>query len=111
MNSQKPLDNSDLDAFLITKMALGISEYQLFIEAYRDWYGEKPHNRRIDTLFGSYLHTLELPFFVRHYARHYLDRHHEALQSIQKEYRRDKRAKALAFSTIILLVMGALALA
>jgi hypothetical protein len=111
MNAQKPFDNSDLDAFLITKKALGISEYQLFIEAYRDWYGDKPHHKRIDALFGRYLHTMDLPFFVRHYARHYLDRHHEALQSIQDEYRRDKRANTFAFSTIVLLVMGALALA
>jgi hypothetical protein len=111
VNSKKPFNNSDLDAFLITKMALGISEYELFIEAYRDWYGDNPNSKRIDALFGRYLHNMDLPFFVRHYARHYLDRHHEALQSFKEEYRRDKRANALAFSTIILLVMGALALA
>lgn len=110
MKFQRPFDNSDLDAFLITKGALGIGEYQLFLEAYHAWYGHPANNKQIDALFGSYLHTMELPFFVRHYSRHYLNEHPEAMQAVQEGHHRDARATTLAFSTIVMLVLGALAL-
>ena len=104
MDTLKSFDNSDLDAFQITASALGISEYQLFIKSYQDWYGDSPHSELIDAQFGRYLHTMELPFFVRHYARHYLGSHHEVIQSFQEGHRRDKRANTLTFGMIILLL-------
>lgn len=110
MNSTTQTQNSDIEAFLIAREAMQTSEYKMFIEAYHLWYGHKPESRQIERIFGNYLKSDDLPHFVRHFARAYIDNHPERLQSNIVRERRSDRAYLLALFINCALVFGALAL-
>jgi len=62
------------DASAITEVAsfLEISEFQLFSIAYALWYQTsltKDHEKVMGKLFGNYLVSEEIPFWVRHCVR------------------------------------------
>ena len=101
---------SDHRSFVLAKEVLGVSEYQLFIDAYREWYGHEPNPRTVDALFGEYLRSGELPPFVRHFARRFVASHPAHVQSLQKIRRRSERANLIAIGTLALMVLTALAL-
>ncbi len=102
---------SDYQSFVLAKEVLGVSEYQLFIDAYRDWYGHEPGTRTIDAEFGEYLRSNELPLYVRHFARRFVAAHPDHVQSFQKVRQRSERAHLIAIGTLALMVLSALALA
>ena len=59
---------------------LHISEYRVFQEAYREWFGHDVSDRLLSAVFHRYLHDGIAPCWVRSYARHLLDERREMLR-------------------------------
>jgi hypothetical protein len=53
---------------------LGVSEFQLFCDAWQAWYNERPEETRIEPFFVNFLGQDAVPFWVRNYARIILNR-------------------------------------
>ena len=53
---------------------LGISEFQVFCNAWQAWYDEKPSEDRIEPFFVDFLGQDAVPFWVRNYVRIILNR-------------------------------------
>lgn len=68
--------NSPTDSQLVHKASawLEISEFQIFVEAWQEWYNEKPSERRLEPYFISFLEDGSVPFWLRNYVRLILDR-------------------------------------
>lgn len=47
---------------------LGVTEYQVFEEAWRQWYGAEPPHR-LERIFVRYMFHGEAPHWVRHFCR------------------------------------------
>jgi hypothetical protein len=63
---------------------LGISEFQIFSDAWQAWYNKKPSEKRIEPYFVDFLGQDVIPFWVRNYVRFILNRK----DLIEKEKRR-----------------------
>ena len=48
---------------------LGVGEFQIFCDAWQEWYHDKPAEHRIEPYFVNFLGQDEVPFWVRNYAR------------------------------------------
>ncbi len=103
-----PLD--DLEALQLTAEAMDTSEYQIFIEAYRAWYGHEPETRQVEHLFSQYMRGLQIPPLVRHFTHHYLEDHPEFLRARQARLWRWHQAEFLVFLFIVAMVVAALVL-
>ena len=68
-NDQELTDNQ-----LLHKAAslLGISEFQLFADAWQEWYDEQPSEKRIEPYFVEFLDHKLVPFWVRNHVRQIL---------------------------------------
>ena len=108
MNMPTDRQAADFQDFLLTIRARGTSEYQVFLEAYRVWYGRDPAQRRLEKVFGNYLKTGNLPHFVRHYARHYVATHPGPVQTLLDRDRKSKRANLIAFGILTAMVFFAM---
>ncbi len=53
---------------------LGISEFQVFCNAWQAWYNEKPQEKRIESYFVDFLGKDIVPFWVRNYVRIIINR-------------------------------------
>jgi hypothetical protein len=53
---------------------LGVSEFQVFCDAWQAWYDEKPVEERIEPFFVNFLGQDAVPFWVRNYVRVILNR-------------------------------------
>lgn len=53
---------------------LGISEFQVFCNAWQAWYSEKPQEKRIESYFVDFLGKDIVPFWVRNYVRIIINR-------------------------------------
>jgi hypothetical protein len=53
---------------------LGVSEFQLFADAWQAWYDEKPSEKRIEPYFIEFLDNSLMPFWVRNYVRNIISR-------------------------------------
>jgi hypothetical protein len=53
---------------------LGVSEFQVFCDAWQAWYDEKPSEKRIEPYFVDFLGQDAVPFWVRNYVRLILSR-------------------------------------
>lgn len=53
---------------------LGVSEFQVFCDAWQAWYDEKPSEKRIEPYFVNFLNEDAVPFWVRNYVRIILNR-------------------------------------
>ena len=53
---------------------LGISEFQVFSDAWWEWYNEKPSEKRIESFYINFLEQDAVPFWVRNYVRNVLTR-------------------------------------
>ena len=51
---------------------LGVSEFQLFADAWQAWYDEKPSEKRIEPYFVEFLDRRLVPFWVRNHVRQVL---------------------------------------
>jgi hypothetical protein len=59
------------DQQLLHKAAslLGVSEFQLFTDAWQAWFDEIPSEKRIEPYFIQFLDQSLIPFWVRNYVR------------------------------------------
>lgn len=53
---------------------LGISEFQVFSDAWWEWYNEEPSEKRIESFYINFLEQDAIPFWVRNYVRSVLNR-------------------------------------
>lgn len=110
MNAPSDLQAADFQDFLLTKAARETSEYQVFVDAYRDWYGDEPAQRRLQNAFGEYLKSGDLPHFVRHYARRYVATHPDPVRTLMDRDRQSQRANLIAFGMLTVMVLFAMAI-
>ncbi len=110
MNTPSDWQAADSQDFLLTKAARETSDFQVFADAYRDWYGHKPAQNRLERVFGEYLKTGDLPHFVRHYARRYVATHPDPVRVLRDRDRRSDRAYLVAFSMLAAMVLFAMAI-
>ena len=76
-DGQQMSANTNLTDFHLVHKAsawLGISEFQLFSEAWQAWYSEKPSDKRLEPYFANYLVGHSVPFWVRNYVRSIISR-------------------------------------
>ena len=68
--------NKPTDMQLVYKASswLGISEFQIFSDAWQEWYNEKPSEKRIEFHFINFLAHDSVPFWVRNHVRSVLNR-------------------------------------
>lgn len=69
--SSKP---SDIQQVYKASAWLGISEFQVFCDAWQAWYDEKPSEKRIEPYFVDFLGHDAVPFWVRNYVRVIINR-------------------------------------
>lgn len=100
----------ELASFLLTRDSTEISEYELFRLAYTAWYGQIPAAHYLEQQFDCYLQSGELPFYVRHYCRNYIEAHPETVKRAQQEDKRSRSTQRLVMVFIIGFVAGALIL-
>ncbi len=67
---KKSPTDADIVGFAAKRMKIG--EFELFIRAYEEWYGEKPTEAMMEPFFGTDLKRSIAPFWARHYARRFL---------------------------------------
>jgi hypothetical protein len=65
---------TDIQQVHKTSAWLGVSEFQVFCDAWEAWYNEKPAEKRIEPFFVNFLGQDEVPFWVRNYVRVILNR-------------------------------------
>ena len=65
---------SDIQLGFQASAWLGISEFQIFSDAWMQWYNEKPSEKRIEPYFVCFLEQESIPFWVRNYVRFTLNR-------------------------------------
>lgn len=64
---------ADVIAVLDASAALEVTEFRLFELAWRDWYGGKPEETRLERYFAAYMFADRVPHWVRNFARRILD--------------------------------------
>lgn len=64
---------SDTQKVYRASALLGISEFQVFCNAWQAWYDEKPAEKRIEPYFVNFLGRDVVPFWVRNYVRTILE--------------------------------------
>ena len=52
---------------------LGMSDFQLFENAYHAWHGKKPSEELLEHFFNRFLLESVVPFWVRNYVRTFLN--------------------------------------
>jgi hypothetical protein len=72
----QPGKNSPSDIQLVYQASswLGISEFQIFVDAWQAWYHEKPSEQSIEPYFVDFLQQNTIPFWVRNYVRFIINR-------------------------------------
>ena len=80
----KKSEPTDIQLVYKASSWLGISEFQIFFDAWQAWYNEKPSEKRIEPYYMNFLEQAAIPFWVRNYVRFILNRN----DLIKKEKRR-----------------------
>jgi hypothetical protein len=65
---------TDIHQVHMAAVWLGVSEFQVFCDAWQAWYNEKPSEKRIEPYFVDFLGQDAVPFWVRNYIRIILNR-------------------------------------
>lgn len=63
----------DVVAVLDASAALEVTEFRLFELAWRDWFGKRPDEQRLERHFAAYMFADQVPHWVRNFARRILD--------------------------------------
>lgn len=96
----------DTRMVLDASSGLGVTEYQLFEEAWRQWYGcEPPH--RLERIFVRYMFHGEAPHWVRHFCRRVAAGDHGLALSPELESARrpaPAQSNRYARATLVLLI-------
>lgn len=108
--AMKPPAADDRAAMQAIATIREVSDYQIFVDAYHEWHGSNPGDNAVEADFGRYLRSGLVPEFVRHYLRHYQNRHPQEMASYRRELRKAKRLRQAAFWLIVLMVIIALTL-
>jgi len=82
---------------------LGVSEFQVFCNAWQAWYDEKPAESRIEPYFVNFLGENVVPFWVRNYVRSILSR-----KDLQEEERKRLAIGALTYYLPLLIFFALL---
>ncbi len=101
---------TELDQFHLTRESLEVSEFDIFRRAYIDWYGKTPTLREIENHFDGYLVSGELPFYVRHYCRQFIEHRPDMVEAVRKQEHRSRIAERLVTGLLIAFVVAALTL-
>lgn len=64
---------ADVVAVLDASAALEVTEFRLFELAWREWFGGRPDERRIERYFAAYMFADRVPHWVRSFARRILE--------------------------------------
>lgn len=64
---------ADVVAVLDASAALEVTEFRLFELAWREWFGGRPDDTRLEHCFAAYMFADRVPCWVRSFARHILD--------------------------------------
>jgi len=70
----KKNEPTDIQLVYKTSAWLGISEFQIFSDAWQAWYNEKPSEKRMESYFINFLEQDAVPFWVRNYVRFIFNR-------------------------------------
>ena len=70
----KKKEPTDIQLLYKASSWLGISEFQIFSDAWWQWYNEKPSEKRIESHYINFLEQGAIPFWVRNYVRSILNR-------------------------------------
>jgi hypothetical protein len=108
--AMKPPAAADRAAMHTIATIRKVSDYQIFVDAYREWHGSNPEENEVEADFGRYLRLGVVPKFVRHYLRNYKNRHPQEMASYRRELAKAKRLRQAAFWLIVLMVIIALTL-
>ena len=67
----KKIKHDPIDAECVVNAAnyLEVSEFNIFKNAYTDWYGREMPDKQVEKIFIEYLQENKVPFWVRNYAR------------------------------------------
>lgn len=65
--------NQDVDLVGFAAKQMDTGDFDFFMKSYAAWYGEEPTEATIEPYFKKYLLNSVAPFWVRHYARNYLN--------------------------------------
>lgn len=68
---------------------LGISEFEVFLAAYRHWYGNNGDAISIENSFSTYIFEGEIPFWTRHFCHRVLTLEKEG-KLIAAQFRPDR---------------------
>jgi len=101
-------DREDAESFVLTRELLDVSDYEVFQRAYADWYGHEPDRHAIDAHFGAYLRSEQLPIFVRHYVRRFVQSHPDGVRAVVDRETRASRLNRIMIAVVALLVVFAL---
>lgn len=81
---KQPQKPTDIQQVYKASAWLGVSEFQVFCDAWQAWYDAKPTDKRIEPYFVDFLGQDVVPFWVRNYVRLILNRK----DLLQKERKR-----------------------
>ncbi len=81
---KQPQKPTDIQQVHKASAWLGVSEFQVFCDAWQAWYDAKPTDKRIEPYFVDFLGQDVVPFWVRNYVRLILNRK----DLLQKERKR-----------------------
>ena len=59
----------DLIAVLDASSALEVTEFRLFELAFKDWFGKKADQAKMEKYFAAYMFAHRVPGWVRHFSR------------------------------------------
>jgi hypothetical protein len=65
---------TDIQLVYKASAMLGVSEFQVFTDAWQAWYNEKPSEKRLEPYFVKFLKQDAIPFWVRNHVRSILNR-------------------------------------
>ncbi len=99
-----------LDTRLVLDAAsvMDISEFQVFEQAYVDWFGDEPMVSEVEASFAVYMFRGEIPTWVRQYARKILKTWPEDLSAPRAVPTRFTPLRGTAYFMLIVFVLGAL---
>jgi hypothetical protein len=69
------LFQTDAEAVCFAASLLDISEFRLFEIAHVNWFGSEAPKKAMEGLFGNYLHSGLVPFWLRHMVRSIIGKH------------------------------------
>lgn len=103
-------NEQEVERIRLVARTRGVSEYDVFVEAWAAWHGTPAPRQRIESDFDAYLRADAVPGYVRHHVRSWLDAHPEVLERQRADLRAVQRARRLALTFLALALLVVLTL-